>query len=60
MAHYRLYQLDPKNHIVGPPDVIECASDQEAVTLAEQDLNGLAVEVWDGARKVIRLEPKGK
>jgi hypothetical protein len=57
---YRIYKISPDNHIAGPPDEVECASDQEAVAQAKQKLNGLAVEVWQGARIVIRLKPNDK
>jgi hypothetical protein len=60
MAYYRIYKLSPDDHIAGPPDEMECASDQEVITHAEQQLNGSAVEVWEGARIVIRLQPQDK
>ena len=56
MTLYRLYQLTPDDHIAAPPDEIECASDQEAITHAKQKLNGAAIEVWEGARVVTKLE----
>ena len=42
------------------PDEMESASDPEVITHAEQQLNGSAVEVWEGARIVIRLQPQDK
>jgi hypothetical protein len=57
---YRIYKISPDNHIAGPPKVVECASDQEAVDIAKQKLNGLALEVWQGARTVIRLQPQDR
>jgi hypothetical protein len=43
------------NQVAAAPDeIIEFASDQEAISYAQQLLHGI-VEVWQGARVVIRL-----
>jgi hypothetical protein len=51
MPNYRFYtghqQIDPL--------VIDFASDQEAIDKAKRLLSGLDIEVWQGARVVIRL-----
>lgn len=51
MPNYRFYtghqQIDPL--------VIDFASDQEAIDKARRLLSGLDIEVWQGARVVIRL-----
>jgi len=51
MPNYRFYtgyqQIDPL--------VIDFASDQEAINKAKRLLSGLDIEVWQGARVVIRL-----
>jgi len=36
--------------------VLVCKSDTEAVEQAKKLLNGLDIEVWEGARKVARIE----
>ena len=43
--------------ITGPATILECPDDQAAVDQAQQHLNGRAVEVWNGARMVVRLDP---
>jgi hypothetical protein len=42
-------------HISGPPHVIECEDDQEAIGKAVQYTNGKSVELWNGARFVVRF-----
>ena len=56
MAHYRIYVLDSGDHISEPPEEVECADDQAAIERAQSLLNGRAIEVWEGARCVARLE----
>jgi hypothetical protein len=58
MVYYRIYVLDDLDHILVPPEVIECPDDQTAVAAASQTLDAHAIEVWDGARCIIRLSPK--
>jgi hypothetical protein len=36
--------------------VVECESDQEAITQATKKLDGLDIEIWQGQRSVIRLK----
>jgi hypothetical protein len=37
-----------------PPQVIECADDQEAAEKAKQFINGKDVEVWQDRRGVVK------
>jgi hypothetical protein len=61
MTTYRIYRELPDGHISGPPDVIQHATDEEAIAEAKTLLDDLAIEVWDRDRQVVRLEPpKGK
>ncbi len=55
MAHYRLYILDDADHIRSALD-LDCADDAEAVGAAQAHKNGHAVELWKGARRVLRVE----
>jgi hypothetical protein len=55
MPAYRLYELRDANRIAGPPTVIECESDAEVIEKAKALLDGLDIEIWDGARVVARL-----
>jgi hypothetical protein len=57
MHEYRIYTLNDDNRIAGPGVVAECPSDDVAITAAKAMLNGHAVEVWQGTRVVIRLNP---
>jgi hypothetical protein len=52
---YRLYFIDRTNHISRPPEMVECADDQEAIQKAKQFVDGHDVELWDGPRLVVRL-----
>jgi hypothetical protein len=56
MPDYRIYRLSADNRIVGPSEMVECESDQEAITQAKIKLDGLDIEVWQGPRKVIWLK----
>ena len=58
MPVYRLYTIRKDGRTAGPPVVIECPDDQAAVQEANKVLDGHAIEVWENARLVSRLEPK--
>jgi hypothetical protein len=60
MPAYRLYDIKDANKIASPPAVVECASDVEAIEKAKTVLNGLDIEIWNGARLVTRLQSKDK
>jgi hypothetical protein len=55
MPQYRIYYIDHDGHNSAPPDVVECADDQEAIGKAALSTNGKAVELWDGARFIVRF-----
>jgi hypothetical protein len=55
MPHYRVYFVADDGHISGPPHVIECADEQEAIGKAAQAANGKVVELWDGKRFIVRF-----
>ena len=55
MPHYRLYTTTPDGHITAPATAIECADDQEAIGKAARFANGKAVELWEGARFIVRF-----
>jgi len=56
MPGYRIYQVDEEGHITGRAVEITCDTDDEAIELARQYVDGLAIEVWNRARLVKRLE----
>jgi hypothetical protein len=58
MGHYRLYKLDPLGSILAGHSHV-CGSDAEALRAAahrQADWRA-AVEVWEGTRRVARLDP---
>lgn len=59
MPEYRIYTVKADGHLLGPPAVVECADDQDAVKEAKQLLNGQLIEIWQGTRVVMRLDPHG-
>jgi hypothetical protein len=59
MRLYRFYYVNSDGHITEPPRIADFPDDQTAIEAAEALLNDKAIEVWDGGRVVIRLEPKG-
>jgi hypothetical protein len=55
VAHYRIYFLDRNDHIRHALSV-ECDGDAEAVELAQSHGDGRCLELWQGARRVARIE----
>jgi hypothetical protein len=55
MPHYRIYVTTTDGHVGAPATVVECADDQEAIGKAAQLTNGKAVELWEGARFIVRF-----
>jgi hypothetical protein len=55
MPAYRVYTVTTDGHIAGPAQMIECADEQEAVGNAAHLTNGKSVELWDGARFIVRF-----
>ena len=51
MREYRVYRLNG-GHIQGPPIVVYCETDAEAIRRAHKHVDGIDVELWDGARLV--------
>jgi hypothetical protein len=52
MHHYRIYKTADGNRVAGPPQVFTCIDDEEAISMAEQALDGQDVEIWQGAHLV--------
>ncbi len=55
MAHYRLYFLDHTDHIRHAVS-LECVDDSQALALLEEHRDGRTLELWEGVRRVARLE----
>lgn len=60
MTHYRVYVMSEQNRIIEAPAIIECSNHEAAAAQAREMLDGHAIEVWEQARLVIRLEPERK
>jgi hypothetical protein len=61
MPNYRLYRLDPHSgHFIGVEE-IHAADDVSAIHEIQQRSYGNSVELWDGGRKVTRIDalPEG-
>jgi len=59
MTEYRAYTVGPDGHFVGFEPLV-CADDADAIKRAQQLLSSQDIELWCGARFVIRLEHKSK
>ena len=59
MPKYRLYIMDG-DEPCGPPAVVECLTEIEAIGKARRLLNNRDIEVRRGARVVARLRPMDK
>ena len=57
MANYRLYRLDGTGRITGAAEVIDGASDDEAIAAARAMRPDCASELWQGRRFVTRIHP---
>ena len=55
MTHYRLYFLDRNDHIRHAIS-LECVDDAEAIQSLDDHKAGNAMELWEGVRRVIRIE----
>ena len=55
MPDYKLYCLDGARRIARAPDVIEAASDEQAVAAARGLGKATACEIWQGRRLVATL-----
>ncbi len=53
--HYRLYVFDGEDHIRHAFD-LEYEGDAEAIAHAEAQRDGHSLELWQGSRRVIRIE----
>lgn len=57
MSEYRAYTVDENNHFVSHRAFV-CDSDEDANTWTKQLLDGHPIELWSGARFVLRIEQK--
>ena len=59
MPQYRVYRLNNK-HIAGPPVIVVCDNDEDAIKQAKQLIDGHDLELWDGRRFVAILQTHEK
>ncbi|MHC2622899.1 hypothetical protein ACVIW2_004931 [Bradyrhizobium huanghuaihaiense] len=57
MKTYRAFVLTFGGQIIQSVDLV-CATEENARTLAERLAEDNPVELWDGARRIARFEPK--
>ena len=56
MHAYRAYIIGSDGHIVRRID-LHCENDDDAKERAKQLVDGHAIELWDGPRKITKFEP---
>jgi hypothetical protein len=54
---YKLYRLDGRRRIAGPPDVLEADSDDVAIVRASQVAGSAPWELWCSTRHVMTMWP---
>jgi hypothetical protein len=57
MLEYRVYLLDNQGRVSHIPRMIRCPTDEDATRRARQFQEHQAVEIWQGARLVIKIAP---
>jgi hypothetical protein len=61
MATYRVYRLDAAGRITGPPDVLDCGDDAQAIRAAHGVVPpGVTAEIWQMSRIVARIVGTGR
>ena len=54
MGDYRVFLLDARNRVTGV-EIIKAESDEDALALAKQYIDGHDVEIWKGDKSIGRL-----
>jgi hypothetical protein len=57
MADYRVYTVGLDGRLIGF-EPLACADDAEAIEKAKRFVGDWSIELWNGPRFVIRLEPE--
>jgi hypothetical protein len=55
VPEYRIFVVESDSYITQPPQLVECANDQEAIQCAEQFIDGRDRELWEKSRCVARF-----
>ncbi len=58
MPEYRFHAIEKDGHIGRPPTDHDLPNDTAALKEAKQLLDGLAIEIWQGARVVAYIDSK--
>ena len=53
--HYRAYLVDPAGHFHGVRVLVDCETDDQAIVMAKQYVNGCDVQLWDRGRPVAKI-----
>jgi hypothetical protein len=59
MSDYRVYVLDNDDHITARVE-LDCADDSAAIEYAKQFVNGQDIELWQGDRRIAKLDRKSE
>jgi hypothetical protein len=57
MPNYRFFTLDHDGKVSTPATIHSFEDDEAAMKAAKQRLDGHGIEVWQGARLIVDLEP---
>ena len=57
MLDYRIYLLNQEGHVDEVPRLLRCLTDEDAERRARLLQQRRAVEVWQGARLVMKIAP---
>ena len=55
MPHYRAYTVGDDGSFIACIDLL-CDNDEAAIEEAKRLLDGRAIELWQGERRVVRME----
>jgi hypothetical protein len=53
---YRAFRVDASGRIYRS-HVLDCETDEQAITVARQFIDGHGVQLWDGSRKIANFPP---
>jgi len=52
---YRAYVVGPDGHVIRPPHIFSAENDDAALEHTRQFVDGYDIELWSGARLVLKL-----
>lgn len=55
MRDYRIFPTNETGGVIGPAEIVSCATDQEAIERARAAVESHGIEIWDGARRVASI-----